>query len=72
MNKLHQSVQKGNKCIDLELKDHVIQQEFGRTAFYNAVKYFIMKLNNVTFSGFLIIVAPATYGFSTLQIENIT
>ena len=49
MNKLHQSVQKGNKCIDLELKDQVIQQEFGRTAFYNAVKYFIMKLNNVTF-----------------------
>ena len=49
MNKFHQSVQKGNKCVDLELKDQVIQREFGRTAFYNAVKYFIMKLNNVTF-----------------------
>ena len=33
MNKFHQSVQKGNKYVDLELKDQVIQQEFGRTAF---------------------------------------
>ena len=38
MNKLHQSVQKGNTCIDLELKDQVIQREFGRTDF-------IMRLN---------------------------
>ena len=38
MNKFHQSVQKGNKCIDLELKDQVIQREFGEL-------HFIMQLN---------------------------